>query len=142
MKILFVSSMAIVGNDGPGNRKLYLDTLGLPLEQHPVDANYLFSEKMDGCKHFGVWPLTQAAQACFGTNTWPADKPAPQFCIEFEVANAEEVGAAAKELQAKGHHLIHDARTEPWGQTVARMLTHEGGILGISYAPWLHGAKP
>ena len=140
MTILFVSSIAIVGNNAAANAKLYLETLGLPLERHSSDSNYLFSEKMEGAKHFGVWPLEQAAEACFGKKVWPADKPTPQFCIEFEVADAPSVAAAAKELQAKGHVLIHDARTEPWGQTVARMLTHEGGILGISYAPWLHAA--
>ncbi|TIL50823.1 MAG: glyoxalase, partial [Mesorhizobium sp.] len=30
------------------------------------------------------------------------------------------------------------ARTEPWGQTVARVLTIEGAIVGRSYAPWMH----
>jgi hypothetical protein len=25
-----------------------------------------------------------------------------------------------------------------WGQTVARLLSHEGSIVGVSYAPWLH----
>ena len=139
MKILFISSFAIVGAHADANSKLYLETLGLPLERHAADANYLFSEKMEGAKHFGIWPLAQAARSCFGTDVWPMDKITPQFCIEFEVADAGSVAAAALELQAKGHELIHDARTEPWGQTVARMLTNEGGILGISYAPWLHG---
>ncbi len=29
-------------------------------------------------------------------------------------------------------------REEPWGQTVARLLSSEGSIIGISYAPSLH----
>lgn len=138
MKILFISSMAIVSSDAAANEKLFLRTLGLPLERHPTDTTYLFSEKIEGAKHFGVWPLVEAAKACFGSDRWPSDKPQPQFCIEFEVATAAEVSAAAQELQAKGYGLLHEARTEPWGQTVARMLTNEGGILGISYAPWMH----
>ena len=34
--------------------------------------------------------------------------------------------------------LLHDARTEPWGQTVARLQSSEGAIIGISYAPSMH----
>ena len=29
---------------------------------------------------------------------------------------------------------------EPWGQTVARMLSDEGLIVGLSFAPALRGA--
>lgn len=62
----------------------------------------------------------------------------PQASIEFEVANAEAVTAAGAELQRAGFELVHQARTEPWGQTVARLLTADGLIVGISYAPSLH----
>jgi hypothetical protein len=27
----------------------------------------------------------------------------------------------------------------PWGQTVARLLSPEGAVIGLSYAPSLHG---
>jgi hypothetical protein len=33
---------------------------------------------------------------------------------------------------------LHPARTEPWGQTVARLLTEDGLIIGISYTPPFH----
>ena len=138
MKILFISSMAVVSADAAASNKLFLQTLGLPLERHETDSNYLFSEKIEGAKHFGIWPLAQAAKACFGTDVWPSDRPTPQSCIEFEVADAASVATAAQELQANGYALVHQARTEPWGQTVARILTKEGVIVGISYAPWLH----
>jgi hypothetical protein len=39
---------------------------------------------------------------------------------------------------ADGFALLHDARTEPWGQTVARLQSVEGAIVGISFAPALH----
>jgi hypothetical protein len=48
------------------------------------------------------------------------------------------VGAAGEELRAKGFTLLHDAREEPWGQTVVRLQSIEGSIVGISYAPQLH----
>jgi hypothetical protein len=40
-----------------------------------------------------------------------------------------------RELERAGFELLHPARTEPWGQTVARLLTSDGLIVGISYAP-------
>ncbi|MEZ2132004.1 VOC family protein [Sinorhizobium sp. CB7] len=139
MKILFISSMAIVASDPAESRKLFVDALGLPLKRHKGD-DYYFSESIGGSKHFGVWPLSQAAEACFGTRDWPADRPIPQASIEFEVEDLDSVAAAAQELQEKGCAMLHGARTEPWGQTVARLLTMEGAIVGISYAPWMHEA--
>jgi hypothetical protein len=112
-----------------------VDAIGLPLEGQD---DYIHSENIGGCKHFGVWPLAQAAQSCFGTSEWPAERPVPQASIEVEVADAEAVAAAGEELRAAGYELLHPARQEPWGQTVARMLSSEGLIVGISYAPGLH----
>jgi catechol 2,3-dioxygenase-like lactoylglutathione lyase family enzyme len=137
MQILFVSSMAIIAQDPAASRKLFIDTLGLPLEAAPGD-DYFHSEKIGGSKHFGVWPLSQAAEACFGTPEWPSDRPIPQASVEFEVENQAAVALAAQELENKGYTLLHGPRTEPWGQTVARLLSQEGAILGISYAPSLH----
>lgn len=136
MDILFIASLAVITADPDQSRELYVDTLGLPLEGEPGD--YMHSEHIDGAKHFGIWPLSQAAQACFGTAEWPAGHPVPQASVEFEVANAVAVADAAKELEARGHSLLHPSRLEPWGQTVARLLSPEGLVVGISYAPSLH----
>ena len=84
-----------------------------------------------------MWPLTDAAQACFGTREWPADRPVPQASIEFEVSGPDAVAAAGEELSAAGYELLHPAREEPWGQTVARTLSPEGLIVGVSYTPRL-----
>jgi hypothetical protein len=54
------------------------------------------------------------------------------------VADEQAVGVAADELRRAGFDLVHPARTEPWGQTVARVLTEDGLIVGISYAPAFH----
>lgn len=139
MKISFISSIAVVASDPAESRKLFVDALGLPLKRHE-DDEYYFSESIGGSKHFGVWPLPQAAEACFGTREWPADRSIPQACIEFEVEELESVAAAAEELVEKGYAMLHGARTEPWGQTVARLISIEGVIVGISYAPWMHPA--
>jgi catechol 2,3-dioxygenase-like lactoylglutathione lyase family enzyme len=137
MNIEFLSTMAVIAPDPPASRKLYVDVLGLPLDSG-TDDEYHHSEQIDGCKHFGVWPLSQAAQACFGTTQWPAGRPVPQVSIEFDVANTEAVDEAAQELQQAGYELLHSVREEPWGQTVVRLQSPEGAIVGISYAPSLH----
>jgi catechol 2,3-dioxygenase-like lactoylglutathione lyase family enzyme len=137
MNIEFVASIAVVAPDPPESRKLYVDALGLPLTGDDPQG-YYSSENVPGTKHFGVWPLSQAAEACFGTSEWPADRPIPQVSIEFEVESVAAVQPAADELEAQGFSLLHGAREEPWGQTVARLLSIEGSIVGISYAPALH----
>lgn len=128
MNILFVTGFAPIAVDKDAARRLYVDALGLPLE----GDDYPHTEKVDGVRHFGLWPLEQAAEACFGTEEWPSNVARPQASIEFEV---DDVAAAAKELEDRGYQLLHGARTEPWGQTVARLLSPEGLIVGVSYAP-------
>ena len=129
MNILFISSFAPIVTDKAATKRLYVDTFGLDLE----DADgYLHSEKVEGVKHFGLWPLEQAAEACFGTKEWPSNVQTPQASVEFEV---DDVADAARELEDRGYQLLHGARTEPWGQSVARLLSPEGLIVGVSYTP-------
>jgi catechol 2,3-dioxygenase-like lactoylglutathione lyase family enzyme len=136
MQIEFVSGVAVIAPDPAQSRRLYVDTLGLPLTSQGGD--YFHSEHIAGTKHFGVWPLSQAAQACFGTEQWPADRAVPQVSVEFDVADPAGVQTAADELAAAGYELLHLARQEPWGQTVARLQSPEGAIVGISYVPSMH----
>jgi catechol 2,3-dioxygenase-like lactoylglutathione lyase family enzyme len=137
MEILFISSVSVITAHVADTRKLLVETLGLPLKQHE-GSDYYLSESIEGCKHFGAWPLLEAAKACFGADEWPRDRPVPQVSIEFEVASPDAVASGAQELEAKGYAVLHETRTEPWGQTVCRVLTPDGAILGISYAPWMH----
>ena len=133
MDILFVAGFAPIAPDPAASARFYRHTLGLPLEV--VSGDYLAVDGFGGTKHLGVWPLADAAQSCFGTSEWPADVPVPQATIEFEVA---DVAAAAAELEAEGLTLVHGARTEPWGQTIARVLGPEGLLVGVCHTPWLH----
>jgi catechol 2,3-dioxygenase-like lactoylglutathione lyase family enzyme len=139
--VQFVSTIAVITPHPEKSRELFVDALGLPLEGVEVDG-YAHSEEIEGVKSFGVWPLAQAARACFGTDVWPADRPAPQVSIEFDVESPEAVQAAAQELEARGFQLVHAAREEPWGQTVARLLSIEGAIIGISFIPSMHSPAP
>jgi catechol 2,3-dioxygenase-like lactoylglutathione lyase family enzyme len=139
MNIEFLSTVAVIAPDPSASRRLFVDALGLPLESQGGD--YHHSERIAGCKSFGIWPLAQAAEACFGTPQWPAGRPVPQISIEFDVPDAAAVGPAATELEQAGYALLHASRTEPWGQTVARLQSPEGGIVGVSYIPSLHESE-
>src|SRR5919109_745379 len=122
VNIEFIASVAVIATDPAASRRLYVDALGLPL-QSQSGGDYVCTDTLEGAKHFAVWPLSQAAEACFGTSEWPTDRPVPQVSIEFELADVASVRAASDELEAAGHALLHAAREEPWGQTVARLLS-------------------
>jgi catechol 2,3-dioxygenase-like lactoylglutathione lyase family enzyme len=139
MQIRFISGFAPIVADPQASERLYVDTIGLPLERYE-DTDYYRSESIEGAKHFGLWQLSEAARSCFGTDAWPADRPVPQACVEFDVDSADAVADAVRELEAAGYVLVHGARTEPWGQTIARLQTPEGLLVGISFAPWHHRA--
>jgi catechol 2,3-dioxygenase-like lactoylglutathione lyase family enzyme len=136
VNVEFLATIAVITPDPRASGRLYADALGLPLEGADPEG-YRHTGAIDGCKHFGVWPLAQAAEACFRSPEWPAGRPVPQASIEFDVANPDTVAAAARELEGLGFELLHDAREEPWGQTVARLQAPEGVIVGISHTPAL-----
>ncbi len=136
MNIEFVATVAVITAEPVLSRSLYVDSLGLPLVGEA--EGYVHSEEIPGCKSFGIWPLSEAAQACFGTDRWPVGRAVPQVSIEFDVPSAHAVAPAAQELVEAGHDLLHEARKEPWGQTVARLQSPEGAIIGIAYTPVLH----
>jgi catechol 2,3-dioxygenase-like lactoylglutathione lyase family enzyme len=135
----FLATIAVITPDPRASGRLYADALGLPLEGAD-DEGYRHSEQIEGCKSFGVWPLAQAAEACFASPEWPRGRPVPQASIEFDVASPDAVSGAARELERLGFELLHDARQEPWGQTVARLQAPEGVIVGISHTPALRGS--
>jgi len=135
MNVVSIAGFAVITRKVSESRNLYLDTLGLPLK---AMDDYLSVDKFEGSKHFGVWPLQMAAQSCFGREEWPADLAEPHATIEFELADVASVQAAVEEMREKGQEFIHEARMEPWGQTVARFISPEGLLIGLSYAPWLH----
>jgi catechol 2,3-dioxygenase-like lactoylglutathione lyase family enzyme len=130
LEVLFVAGFAAITRDDK-SKKLYWDALKLPLKE---ENGYAHTGTLDGLKHFGLWPLAQAAESCFGTPAWPASLPVPQGCIEFEV---EDVANATKELEAKGYRLLVKDKTEPWGQVVTRLLAPEGLLIGLTFTPWL-----
>lgn len=87
MEVLFVTDFSPIVTDPAASRNFYVGALGLPLAGDPP-----WSEKIEGVKHIGLWPLKDAARVCFGTDEWPSHLPIPQANIEFEV---RDVAAAA-----------------------------------------------
>lgn len=136
MKPMSVASVSSIVRDADAAKRLYRDALGITFEGG--EGDYVFTERLSGVKHFGLWPLSEAAKACFGTEEWPSDIPAPQASIEYEVGSVEEVTRAAEELRGAGYELLHDPKEEPWGQTITRLLSAEGLIVGVCYTPWFH----
>ncbi len=134
LEVLFVAGFAPIVRDDQSKR-LYWDALKLPLKE---DGGYAHTGELDGLKHFGLWPLAQAAESCFGKPSWPDSVPVPQGCIEFEV---EDVAAASAALEAKGYRLLVKNKTEPWGQIVSRFLAPEGLLVGVTFTPWMRDKK-
>jgi catechol 2,3-dioxygenase-like lactoylglutathione lyase family enzyme len=133
LKVLFVAGFGPIVRDAAKSRAFFQATLGLPLEAMPHDDTYLHGH-LDGVKHFSLWPLSSAAESCFGTSEWPKEVPVPQAWLELDV---EDVAAASKVLKDRGYRLLVDHRTEPWGQTVTRLLSPEGILVGLTYTPWM-----
>lgn len=133
MNVQFVASVSAIVQNVPASRTFFTDGLGLSFEGG--EGDYVFTEQLAGVKHFGLWPVRDAAIACFGAEEWPADVPIPHASLEFEVA---DVAAAARELEERGYHLIHGAKTEPWTQVTARLLSPDGLLVAVCYTPWLH----
>ena len=133
LKVLFVAGFGPLTRDPAASRSLYADALGLPLEAMGDAPDYLHTAALEGVKHFALWPLSAAAQSCFGRNEWPAEHPIPQAWQEFEV---EDVATATEALEKAGYTLLV-AREEPWGQTVTRFLSPEGILTAVTHTPWL-----
>jgi catechol 2,3-dioxygenase-like lactoylglutathione lyase family enzyme len=73
MNIEFLSTVAVITPDPAASRKLYLDGLGLPL----AGDECLHSEQVAGCKSFGIWPLSQAAEALLQNDSMASGAAGP-----------------------------------------------------------------
>jgi catechol 2,3-dioxygenase-like lactoylglutathione lyase family enzyme len=128
-KVLFVAGFGPIVQDIPKSHKFYVDALGLSFQK---EGDYLHTGKLEGVKHLALWPLAQAAQSCFGSETWPADLPVPQAWLEFDVDDIEQ---ASTELKKRGYTLLVRAQKEPWGQIVTRLLSPEGILVAVTVTP-------
>ena len=138
MRISFVAGFGPIIRDVDAAHRFWRDGLGIAFDE-PAPG-YFTNDGLDGVKAFAMWPLSQAAEATFGSTEWPGDLPTPQAWLEFDVESPEALADAVAELEAAGHRVLKGAHEEPWGQTTARSLSPEGLLVGITYTPWMHGA--
>src|SRR4051812_30146596 len=111
-KVLFVAGFGPIVRDSAVSRKLYGDALGISFKEE--SGAYLHTEALQGAKTFALWPLSEAARACFDTTSWPQDIPVPQAWLEFDV---ESVESATTDLESRGYRILVKNKKEPWGQT-------------------------
>jgi len=130
IRVLFIAGFGPIVQEGSASRKLYNQTLGIGFKEE--DGGYLHTENLKGAKTFALWPLSQAAQSCFGKDSWPHEIPAPQAWLEFDVDNVQ---MATEELESEGHRMLVKNKVEPWGQIVSRFITPEGLLVGITFTP-------
>lgn len=128
--VLFIAGFGPIDRDITESRALYGNSLGISLKEDA--GGYLYTGSLQGAKHFALWPLYQAAQSCFGTDSWPDNVPIPQAWLEFEVENVER---ATVGLESRGYRMLIRNRKEPWGQTVSRFLSPEGLLIGVTFTP-------
>jgi catechol 2,3-dioxygenase-like lactoylglutathione lyase family enzyme len=132
LKVLFIAGFGPIVRDTTESRKLYADTLGIRFKEE--SDSYLHTEAVPGAKTFALWPLSQAAESCFGSDSWPDNIPAPHAWLEFDVDSVE---TATEALESAGYRMLVKNREEPWGQTVSRFLSPEGLLIGITVTPAL-----
>ncbi len=130
IEVLFIAGFGPIDRDVAASRALYADSLGISFREDA--GGYLYTGALQGAKHFALWPLSQAAQSCFGADSWPDSFPVPQAWLEFEVENVE---TATADLESRGYRMLIRNKKEPWGQTVSRFLSPEGLLVGITFTP-------
>lgn len=136
LKVLFVAGFGPIVRDTEQSRKLYGDALGVRFKEE--SGGYLHTEALPGVKTFALWPLSQAAQSCFGKDAWPDAIPVPQAWLEFDVDSVEN---ATSVLESAGYQIIVKNKKEPWGQIVTRLLSPEGLLVGVTFTPSLREQK-
>jgi len=136
VKVLFIAGFGPIVRDTGASRTLYRDLAGIPFTEET--DGYLHTEAVAGANSFALWPLSQAAQSCFGTDSWPADVPVPQAWLEFDVESVEQATSA---LESSGYRMLVRNKKEPWGQIVSRFISPEGLLVGITFTPSLREQK-
>lgn len=135
-KVLFIAGFGPIVRDTAASRNLYRELLGIPFKEE--SSGYLHTEALKGAKSYALWPLSQAAQSCFGTHSWPDDVVVPQAWVEFDVDSVENTTA---DLESRGYRMLVKNKKEPWGQTVSRFISPEGLLVGITFTPLMREEK-
>jgi hypothetical protein len=111
LRILFIAGFGPIVQECSESRKLYGEVLCIPFKEE--SDGYLHTEAVKGANSFALWPLSQAAQSCFGKDSWPNEIPVPQAWLEFDVDSVEE---ATVELASRGYRMLVKNKKEPWAR--------------------------
>ena len=88
-----------------------------PWEAHRSESReWMAAEALKGAKGFALWPLSQAPRSCFGKDS---------------TAN----------LELRGYRMLVKNKKEPWGQTVSRIISPEGLLVGVTFTPLMRGKE-
>ena len=101
-KVLFVAGFGPIVQDIPKSHKFYVDALGLSFQKEAGD--YLHTEKLDGVKTFALWPLSQAAQSCFGSESLKTPAAAFKVTVEWMTQNNTKI-----QLTKETTETVHQA---------------------------------
>src|SRR5258707_3977921 len=93
-KVLFIAGLGPIVRDTIPSSNLYREILKIPFKEER--GGYFHTEALKGANSFALWPLSQAAQSCFGRDSWPEHIPAPQAWLEFDV---DDVVTTTSELE-------------------------------------------
>ena len=83
-------------------------------------------------------PFVRVPTIAFGGDIVPEEEETLRAWLEFDLESADAVAPAAAAMTERGHRLLKEATEEPWGQTVARLLSPDGLLVGLTYTPWMH----
>jgi len=136
LKVLFIAGFGPIVDEIGESRRLYRDVLGIAFKEE--SGGYLHTEAVPGAKTFALWPLSQAAESCFGNDSWPDSIAAPHAWLEFDVDSVERATAA---LESAGYRMLVKNKKEPWGQVVSRFISPEGLLVGITFTPSMREQK-
>jgi hypothetical protein len=127
MKVSFVAGFGPIIREADAAHAFWRDGLGIAFEE-PAPG-YLTNDDLDGVKAFAMWPLSQAAEATFGSPDWPADLPVPQAWIELDVESPDAVGTALEAGQVD--QLVID-ETAPVDEELRGELIRQAALTDAS----------
>ena len=136
LKVRFIAGFGPIVDETGESRRLYHNLLGIDFKEE--SGGYLHTEAVPGAKTFALWPLSQAAESCFGNDSWPDNIPAPHAWLEFDVDSVERATTA---LESAGYRMLVKSKKEPWGQVVSRFISPEGLLVGITFTPSMREQK-
>jgi len=133
VKVLFIAGFGPIVREATASRRLYRRILGISFKEE--NGGYLHTEALKGAKSFALWPLSQAAQSCFGKDSWPDEIPAPQAWLEFDVDSVEQATAA---VESRGYRMLSRTKRNRGARLSAVSWRRKDCWSG---SPLLHGCE-